>query len=82
MLISKLLVVVMFTSFTIKYVTNYSTFSLLNDDALTTHAGSVMIVSFLTVADWSTRHRLKVKVSRDLLCMVGLLQSLVIYLFI
>ena len=31
------------------------------------HAGLLMIVSFLTLADWSIRHRLKVKVSSQVL---------------
>ena len=36
----------------IPYVTNYATLLLLNDDVLTNEAGLLMIVSFLTLADY------------------------------
>ena len=51
------------------YVRTYATLSHLNDDVLTNR---LRIVSFLTVADWSIRHHLKVKVSRGLLHLVHL----------
>ena len=51
---------------TVPCVRIYATLSNLNDDVLTNH-GFLMIVLFSTVADWSIRHRLNVKVSHGFL---------------
>ena len=45
----------------VPYVTTYATLSYFYDDG---HSGWLMIVLFLTVADWPSRHCKNLKVSR------------------